>query len=819
VKQVSLHRRALSDIASNLVTEAYNWREMSKTVNPSSFTKDQGWLKRCTLALLRYILSIEYFLIAELNMKKSIINTFLVIYLLFVLTTCPSPTGPRPSTTTQTTNAWWGPYSRLDREEDWYIASDAIRVGSVSTPISAASVTSLTAGDMMLETCAGSKMKKVTKSGAIFYLYPNTLRNATFSGSLVQTAISGSSGSRALSSLGGISLVVKNILNQSDVKTVTTDRSGRFTVPDTLPGDSYEVQPKLAAGTGLVGGAVEVISLEAGSDVGNVSVTTVAYNFKASPVVDDHSAIEPTRRKRKLFADGETYDVGIEVKNVGTARSLAPIYTLSSTSSSLVLGGITSNNLYSFEPGTVQTIPLSISCASVSGDYEDLVINVRLEIYNGPTWDDRVVFRMYKSNDIIIYAKGVSYASVITPDDVVVPFSNRLRLPFRPERHKLILSGAQARTEYKYAISLDSAPTVDLNATTVSPGAHEPNDTYAHAKTVYKNDPASPLISYLMVDDIDIWNLCVTEMVDSPSNLIAERPTSNNANLSWNPVSSADSYFVSKDGVILTPNGTTSTFLNGIAISGFLNMTVRAFSNTLGYSRATPLVEMVNIPGGTFTQIRQVTLSNFAIGKYEVTFDQYDAYCTATGSSKPYDSGWGRGNRPVIYVSWYDAVAFCNWLSALDGLQLAYSGSGTNWTLDRTKNGYRLPTEAEWEYAARGGALNHGYIYAGSNDLGVVAWYSNNSGEKTQPVGSKAANELGLYDMSGNVWEWTHDWCATYPADAENDPVGPSAGSDRVFRGGSWNAPDTGCTVAMRGWGAAPSITRFNFGFRVARSH
>jgi len=162
------------------------------------------------------------------------------------------------------------------------------------------------------------------------------------------------------------------------------------------------------------------------------------------------------------------------------------------------------------------------------------------------------------------------------------------------------------------------------------------------------------------------------------------------------------------------------------------------------------LLDMVSVAGGTFTQGRQVTLSDYAIGKYEVTFAQYDAFCVDTSRTLPSDSGWGRGTRPVINVSWYDAVTFCNWLSAEEGLPAAYSGSGTTWTLDRTKTGYRMPTEAEWEYAARGGASTHGYTYSGSNDLNAVAWYSSNSGSQTHAVGGKAANELGLYDMSGN---------------------------------------------------------------------
>jgi len=129
---------------------------------------------------------------------------------------------------------------------------------------------------------------------------------------------------------------------------------------------------------------------------------------------------------------------------------------------------------------------------------------------------------------------------------------------------------------------------------------------------------------------------------------------------------------------------------------------------------------------------------------------------------------------------------------------------------------FRLLTEAEWEFAARGGNKSQGYKYAGSNTVGTVAWYTSNASSSTHPVATKAPNELGLYDMSGNVWEWCQDWYGNYTSGEKTDPTGPRTGSYRVFRGGSWWWHDTDCRVSCRGWFTGPSSHDDNIGLRLA---
>ena len=215
---------------------------------------------------------------------------------------------------------------------------------------------------------------------------------------------------------------------------------------------------------------------------------------------------------------------------------------------------------------------------------------------------------------------------------------------------------------------------------------------------------------------------------------------------------------------------------------------------------------MVYVRGGTFTMgdrfeqgtnsyenekpAHQVTLSSFSIGRYEVTQEEWQA---VMGSNPSHFKG---AKLPVECVSWDDCQAFIRKLNNITGRL------------------FRLPTEAEWEYAARGGNLSKGYN-SGSNNISKIAWFDENSSSMTHEVGTKVPNELGLYDMSGNVWEWCQDWYGEYNPYAQTNPTGPFSGSDRVLRGGSWCNNTRYCRVSYRNYLIPPS--RFNgSGLRLA---
>jgi len=213
-------------------------------------------------------------------------------------------------------------------------------------------------------------------------------------------------------------------------------------------------------------------------------------------------------------------------------------------------------------------------------------------------------------------------------------------------------------------------------------------------------------------------------------------------------------------------------------------------------------IEWIKIPAGEFKMgsnksnnetVHHVSLDSFYISKTLVTFDQYDIFCEETGRDKPGDSGWGRGNRPVINVSWQNADDFCKWLSA------------------KTGENVHLPTEAQWEYACRAGTTGDRY-----GKLDEIAWYYKNSKGKTHPVAQKKPNAYGLYDMLGNVREWCNDFYGYYPEEAVTNPTGPESGKFRVLRGGSWMDFGEGARSADRNR-INPSGRDFNAGFRLAR--
>ena len=226
--------------------------------------------------------------------------------------------------------------------------------------------------------------------------------------------------------------------------------------------------------------------------------------------------------------------------------------------------------------------------------------------------------------------------------------------------------------------------------------------------------------------------------------------------------------------------------------------------------------EMIMLPGGRFKMgdiqgggsadaqpVHEVELDNFALSRYPITFEEYDLFCIATENRKPSDNGWGRGRRPVVDVSWEDANNYCDWLSMVTGRP------------------YRLPTEAEWEYACRASTDT---VFFFGNDVRFLheyAWYAENAGNTTHPVGQRKANSWGLHDLYGNVWEWCAD---SYKKDyytelPMNNPSGADLGGvGRVLRGGSWDSGERFISSSFR-FRLSPGLRIIRVGFRIAQGY
>jgi formylglycine-generating enzyme required for sulfatase activity len=212
-------------------------------------------------------------------------------------------------------------------------------------------------------------------------------------------------------------------------------------------------------------------------------------------------------------------------------------------------------------------------------------------------------------------------------------------------------------------------------------------------------------------------------------------------------------------------------------------------------------VEMVRLPGGTFIRVDdarefvgEVEVSEFTMGRYAVTFEQYDRFAKATDRKRPGACGWGRGSRPIMKVSWFDATAYAQWLS------------------DITGDDFRLPTEAEWEYACRAGTKTD---YSFGENITKEQVNFNRTNNRTMPVGSYQPNPFGLYEMHGNVWEWCSDWYGQYPTGKVKDPKGPDNGKYRVLRGGSWFV-NAGLTRSTSRACDEPGERDHSRGFRLA---
>jgi len=337
----------------------------------------------------------------------------------------------------------------------------------------------------------------------------------------------------------------------------------------------------------------------------------------------------------------------------------------------------------------------------------------------------------------------------------------------------------------------------------------------------------------------EIWDLYKigldTSALASPQAVSISQALSN-VNINWDPVTNAESYKVYSSDFPYTGFTVDESGVFGSNSWNTISQDRKFYKVSAVNAQIGIIPDLVFVEGGTFNNgVSDVTLSSFSISKYEITQSQFYHF---TGET--YSYGFGGGLlHPVYNVTWLKAIAYCNLLSIEEGLTPCYNLGDWgidphNWPLDFhtqqsyhnlvncnwSANGYRLPTEMEWEFAARGGNLSNGYTYSGGNNASQVAWYYYNSGSYaiSHQVGTKTANELGLYDLSGNIREFVWDKYGDLPEGPQTNPTGALASSTRVHRGGSFSSGLTDLTVFSRS-DADPHIPYHTNGFRVCRSY
>lgn len=456
----------------------------------------------------------------------------------------------------------------------------------------------------------------------------------------------------------------------------------------------------------------------------------------------------------------------------------------------------------------------------------------------------------------MVHAQGL-YHLDLKPANIMIDKSGRaLLIDFGASKQMHNADGLSVSTSSALAFTLGYAPLEQTEQNTKSFGPW--TDLYALGATLYKlltnqtppsasellmaRDPLTfpagvsqqmrDLIAWMMKPRIDERPQSVAEVmnslnsltpdpspkergvdtprVDEETEVVAKKPQPKDeeTKISQNPPSVSPSPVIPQDKPVSEEKKKPVALYAGIGVAAVAIIALAVFfllsskqadmgeqvTSTPERSRDAILSElednMVRVEGGTFTMgatseqgsdaesdekpVHQVTLSSFRICKYEVTQELWEAVM----GSNPSD--FKGAKRPVENVSWEDCQAFISKLNQL------------------TKKKYRLPTEAEWEYAARGGNRSNGYKYAGGNNIADVAWYEDNSGDQTHDVGTKRANELGLYDMAGNIWEWCSDWYVKYSSSSQTNPKGPSSGSIGVCRGGCWTNYAKCCRVSYR---------------------
>ncbi len=712
----------------------------------------------------------------------------------------------------------WGRWLGIGDSSICYISGSTVSINGIPFAHSQAGENYIELDSGRLEVNA-DKMLSYSRSGLSvpYYFFQRAGAESAFSLTLAASEENSAAlGAKALTSLSGISVVIRNLNNPSDTQTLTSGDNGELTAANTIVGDDYAVVVTTEEDGITRSSETALTPNYSGQSLGKFAVGGTGAKLKINP--------RPSSRPDLMMADGVTdYPLTLTLSNYGD-RAAALSFTLSGGDGLSVITGAT-GTLGTLGPGESADIELTLRCApwSGTGDYEDKNLSISLTSETGRVTEDSISIRFVKKLDIFTVAvRPAVKGLIVTPDGLSLRLpedwaegglGSHTRLAKKPGEYLVVLGGEGDGSETAYSLAINALPRWDT-ASLANTAIGEKNDTPELATHIRLGEAA---LQFLGAKDVDFYRFVVPigelSIQSDTERGLKSGPLSVDIQGIYDGETKLEDAELRYTTDFSLPGPNSGTVWNDETINLtedqalYLYISKDLYEPTL--IRFVERERMLPLPAGIFHNgTALVSVSAFSISNVEVSQASWQAIMGNNPSR--FVANPDADSCPVESVSWYQAIVYCNKRSAAEGLSPVYSINEVydtaNWTklpddgvqdadwnavvVNETANGYRLPTEAQWEYACRAGTTS-GFFWGEARDAAIVgayAWYADNYEGKSHGAALKAPNPWGLYDMAGNVGEWCWDWYDTYPSEVRFDPSGPAAGTSRVGRAEVWGS-------------------------------